>query len=378
MAKKLTDEIKKYYSLKNIMKEQADYYLIIGERSNGKTYSVEDFGLKDFCDSGFQNQMAIVRRWQDDFTGKRGTQMFDALVANGLPAKYTNGEWTHIYYRSSCWYLAKYDEKLDKIIPMAKPFCFGFSLNGGEHDKSTSYPNVKTILFDEFITRTRYLPDEFVLFMNILSTIIRDRDGVKIFMCGNTVNKYCVYFTEMGLGNVEKMQQGQIDVYEYGESGLKVAIEYCKPNQMGKKSNKYFAFDNPKLQMITGGAWEMNLYPHLPMKYERKNIKYTYFIEFNKNVLQCEIIKVKTDRTHIFTYIHRKTTGFKDLKKDRIYRPDFSSSPNHRRHITKPIDEIDELVYSFYLEDRVFYQDNEVGEVIRNYLQWSKSDRGFV
>ena len=32
--------MKKYYSLKKIMSENADYNIIIGERSNGKTYAV--------------------------------------------------------------------------------------------------------------------------------------------------------------------------------------------------------------------------------------------------------------------------------------------------------------------------------------------------
>ena len=62
--------------------------------------------------------------------------------------------------------------------------------------------NNPNILFDEFITRSMYLPDEFVIFTNVLSTIIRDRNNVKIFMCGNTVNKYCPYYKEMGLNNV--------------------------------------------------------------------------------------------------------------------------------------------------------------------------------
>ena len=32
----------------------------------------------------------------------------------------------------------------------------------------------------------------------------------------------------------------------------------------------YFAFNNPKLQMITSGAWEMAIYPHNKVKYKPK------------------------------------------------------------------------------------------------------------
>ena len=45
------------------------YNVIFGERSNGKTYAVMQHGLKEYAANG--KQMAIVRRWQDDFTGKR-------------------------------------------------------------------------------------------------------------------------------------------------------------------------------------------------------------------------------------------------------------------------------------------------------------------
>ena len=62
-----------------------------------------------------------------------------------------------------------------------QPFCYAFALSELEHDKSTAYPNVTTVLFDEFLSRKSYLPDEFVLFMNTLSTIIRERDNVKIY-----------------------------------------------------------------------------------------------------------------------------------------------------------------------------------------------------
>ncbi|MFV3037454.1 phage DNA encapsidation protein, partial [Klebsiella pneumoniae] len=96
------------------------------------------------------------------------------------------------------------------------------------HDKSTSFPDIDLIIFDEFLTNRLYLNDEFILFMNTVSTIVRRREDVKIYMLGNTVNKYCPYFAEMGLEHIPKMTQGTIDVYAYGNSDLTVAVEYCK------------------------------------------------------------------------------------------------------------------------------------------------------
>ena len=264
----------KYYTLDNILSKNSQYNIIFGERSNGKTYSVYKYAIERFAKSG--EQTAIIRRWNEDFIGKRGASMFDAINKNEEVKKATAGEWTHIYYYASRWYFCKYEN--DKRITNEKPFAYGFSLSAMEHDKSTAYPEITTILFDEFLSRTGYLADEFVIYMNVLSTIIRDRKNVKIFMLGNTVNKYCPYFKEMGLKHIKDMKIGDIDIYKYGDSDLIVAVEYTPTNKKGKASDTYFAFDNPKLSMITGGAWEIDIYPHCPVKYKPDEILFTYFI----------------------------------------------------------------------------------------------------
>lgn len=354
----------KFYNLKNILSKNAQYNVIFGERSNGKTYSVLKYALDNFGKTG--EQLAIVRRWQDDFTGKRGSTMFDSLVANNEVIKATGGEWSGVYYWGSRWFLCRYDEN-GKRETMEKPFAYGFSISSMEHDKSTSYPNITTILFDEFLTRTAYLPDEFVLFMNVISTIVRHRINVKIFMLGNTVNKYCPYFSEMGLTHIKDMKPGDIDLYQYGESDLIVAVEYCSTNKQGKQSDLYFAFNNPKLSMITGGSWELDIYPHCPIKYKPNEILFTYFILFNNELLQCEIIQHDNSR---FTFIHRKTTELKNTENDLIYTPEYNPKPNYKRKITKPTSPLEKKIVDFFTKDKVFYQDNEVGEIVRNYLIW--------
>lgn len=352
----------RYYSLKNILAYNAQYNMIFGERSNGKTYAVLKYALERNAEDG--SQLAIVRRWQDDFTGKRGATMFDALVQNGEIEAITRGEWTGIYYWGSRWFLCRYDED-GKRETSETPFAYGFSISSMEHDKSTSYPRITTIMFDEFLTRTAYLPDEFALFMNVVSTIVRYRTDVKIFMLGNTVNKFSPYFSEMGLIHVKDMKQGTIDIYNYGQSELKVAVEYCMPNKQGKESDLYFAFDNPKLNMITGGSWEIDIYPHLPVKYRPNEILFRYYIQFNGELLECEVIK---HESLMFTYIHRKTTPLKHPDKDVIFSPEFDPRPNWRRKITVPRSEIERKIAEFWVKDKIFYQDNEVGEIVRNYL----------
>lgn len=364
----MTSKIK-YYSLDNILAQNADYNIIYGERSNGKTTAVLRYALERHINSDYVEQLAIVRRWEEDFKGKNGQQMFESIVALGWVKEMTGGEYNSIYYFSQRWYLAYYNENGEKEKQGVEPFALGFSIGSEEHYKSTSYPNITTILFDEFITRKFYLANEFVSFQNLLSTIIRLRTNVKIFMCGNTINKYCPYFAEMGLSEVKKQKQGTIDLYTYGDSELRVAVEYSDFPSKKKASNKYFAFNNPKLQMITTGGWEIDLYPHLPHKYLPKDVAYTFYIVFDEEMLTGEVICV--DNT-VFIYLHRKTTPIKEVNERVVYQTNVDYRMNYRTNILKPHTKADQKVLDLIRKEKVFYQDNEIGEIFRNYLVWCK------
>lgn len=353
-----------FYSYNRIDETHAQYRMVIGERSNGKTYGALLKAVTNYIENG--KQTAYIRRYKEDFVGKRGNTLFAAIVSDDWVKRLTKGEWNNIVYYSSAWYLA-YTEEGQKTIKDETPFCYGFSINDMEHDKSTSYPNITLVVFDEFLSRGFYLSNEFVLFENVLSTIIRQRNDVVIYMLGNTVNKMSPYFSEMGITNIRDMKPGDLDVYSYGESELKVAIEYADPIDKDiKQSNVYFAFDNPSLQMITNGGWEFDLYPHITFKYRPKDIKFTYFIDFNGFMLQCEI--VRTEDGYI-TCIHRKTTPIKN-KKDLVFTNKVDDSRYHIKRITQPTNDIAKTCFQFLKTEKVFFQDNSVGEDLRNYLQW--------
>ena len=357
----------KYYSLNKINKKDATYNVIFGERSNGKTYATLKQVLENYFNDG--SQFAYIRRWSVDVQPKRMNNLFNAIIEDGYLEKLSGGKFTAIFYRTGRFYLCTYNDKGKPIYNEEDIIGYAFSLSENEHNKANSYPRVTTIIFDEFLTNKIYLPDEFILFMNTVSTIVRQRTNVKIYMLGNTVNKFCPYFKEMGLTNILSMKQGTIDVYTYGETKLKVAVEYADSKKKFKKNNFYFAFNNPKLKMITGGAWELNIYPHAPVKWLPKNIVFTYFIDFNDSIYQCEIIN-KGD--NVFTYIHEKTTPIKNPDKDIIYTLAYNSKSNYNVNILKPLNDYQNKITWFYTHDRVYYQNNNVGDAINNYLKICK------
>lgn len=368
----MNEKEQQYYSLAPILETNAHYNIIFGQRSNGKTFAALEYGLKKFVESGFNSQLAIIRRWQIDIQGRRGQSFFNALVSTGKVAEITGGEWTHVSYGAGQFFLAKEDKKLNKFVTMKKPFGYAFALSDMEHDKSTSYPDINTVVFDEFISRQPYLPDEFALFINVLSTIIRNRRNVKIFMLGNTVNKHCPYFTEMGLHHIAEQKQGDIETYEFAEfdggDKLKISVEYAAAIKSKVNSNVYFAFNNSSaVKMVLNGAWEMAIYPHLSpdMKFTKQDIIFTYFIEWGDSYLQCEIVQ-KGDS--LFTYIHNKTTPIQDPDHDLIYSLTQNERRNYKRRLISTASTLESRITWFFHNDKVFYQNNELGEIVRNYI----------
>lgn len=359
----------KFYSLNKILQKNATYNIIIGERSNGKTYAVLKYGIENYFKTG--GQIAIVRRWKEDITGRRARDIFSALIANDEIAKASNGKYSSVYYYAGKFYVCNFDEGGKAIYNDEDVIGICFSLSENEHNKSISYPKIETILFDEFLTKTLYLKDEFVLFLNTLSTIIRLRTNVKIFMCGNTVNKYSPYFQEMGLKHISEMQQGTIDVYKYGDSQLTVAVEYCASlDKSTKKNNFYFAFNNPKLEMITNGKWELDIYPHLLTKYKPNQVLFMFFIEFDYNLYQCEIVQYENG---IIIYAHEKTTPLKNPDEDLIYSLKDTEKWNYCKNIFKPMYKAQERIAYLITHNKIFYQNNDVGNTINNYFKICKS-----
>lgn len=235
----------KYYSLKKILATKSDINLIIGQRSNGKTYASCLFFLEQYKKTG--RRFCYIRRWADDIKGFRAEQLF-APLQNRIESIFGEGYgiW---YYRHKYWLIDDEGNKVDIIG-------YALALSEASHTKSVSYDNVGYILFDEFIQMSgeATLRDEMLKYENTLSTIIRQKTDVLILLCANTVSKFSPYFTLYGF-DINKCEQGSITTREYrtDEGVLRVSLEYCEYNeQIGKKVSKYTTS-----KMIRTGQWEI-------------------------------------------------------------------------------------------------------------------------
>ena len=211
-----------YYDISGIDALNAVYNLIYGKRSNGKTYSVCRKIVDGYLDEGLPS--ALIRRLDEMIKPKNISELFNPHIDYIIDK--TEGKYNAIEYRANAFYLCCYQDGV-LILRDKKPFCRTYAINTAETTKGQDAGEVKYILFDEFITRQFYLTNEFVLYQNLLSSIIRDRATAKIYMVANTVSKYCPYFREMGLTRMRDQKQGTIDLYTMGATNTKIAVEYA-------------------------------------------------------------------------------------------------------------------------------------------------------
>lgn len=135
---------------------------------------------------------------------------------------------------------------------------YPFSIEEGVKRKGIPWNDINLIFFDEFLEYGRKIVDEVPLFLNLISTIVRTREDVVIYMCANTVSKASVYFDLFGI-DYKQLKRGHIYTFKH-IGGVTGAIERCFAPATGSKNkvtNKYIGFDNnPTSDMILYGEWE--------------------------------------------------------------------------------------------------------------------------
>ena len=360
-----------YYSPEKILKIGALYNIIYGQRSNGKTYSLVDLMLSHYAETG--ESSAYIRRLDSELESK----MLETLVAPhvGKVEKWTGGKFNTIVYRSRKFYFAFFNGNDGGYILDQNPAIYCLSLNTSIKSKGADRGKIKYTVFDEFMTRQFYLANEFVMYCEVLSTLMRDRDGTIHFLLGNTVNKYCPYFAEMGLSNIGKQKQGTIDVYTYGFDNEKnrIAVEYCGQSENTKPIEKYFAFDNPQLNMIFTGDWEIASYPHAPESIKGKDIVYKSFIMFDKNVLCMNLVQ-KNGEVYLFV-----TPWTSEPSADVIrYVETVSRSPYEIIYPGSTKYKVDRLNRQLMQARKVFFADNATGEIYNNWIKYLISKKAYV
>lgn len=168
-----------YYSISKLISHHRLFNFVIGERGNGKTFGAKEFVIDDFLKN--KNEFIYLRRYKTE-SKKARDSFFDDIKK-----------------------LDKYNDKELKTVGenfyIGDKICgYSMSLSVFNSIKSVSKPNVKTIIFDEFLilkkSNTHYLRDEVIKFLEFYETIARTRDVTVIFLANaiTMMNPYFIYF----------------------------------------------------------------------------------------------------------------------------------------------------------------------------------------
>lgn len=247
-----------FYDYNKVYSYNALLNFIIGERGVGKTYGAIKSSINRFIKH--QEEFVYVRRYKTEL------KKFHTLIAPLLENEEFKGHSLKI--------------KNKTIYVDDKPCGYGMELSTALTLKSSSFPKVKTIIYDEFIIDKgvyHYLPNEVENFLDLVETLSRLRD-VRIILLGNAVSIINPYFTYFNLSlpygsDIKLFKDGLILVNYIKNEEYRKAKKETRFGKLIEGTNYgLYAIDNQMLR-------DTNTF----IKKKTSNSKFLFIISINNN-----------------------------------------------------------------------------------------------
>lgn len=196
-----------YFTLEKILSYNALISIIIGERGVGKSYDSKIYVANRFIKK--KRQFVYLRRYK--------TELKQAMMKNKTPIFFDqikNDERMKDH---------KFSNTNDTMSIDGKICGFAMPLSIANILKSSTYDNVDTIIFDEFIIdkgNYHYLQNEVIQFLDVIETVARLRN-IRVIMLGNAISITNPYFSFFDLS---LPYNSEIKTFK---DGL-IAIQYVK------------------------------------------------------------------------------------------------------------------------------------------------------
>ena len=163
-----------YYNFDKLFSYNFLIAFVIGERGVGKSFNAKVAVLKKFLKTG--EQFIYIRRYKTELDTALNN-FWDDLQANG-------------YFEDNNLQVKK-SKMLTEFLCDGKVCGYAVPLSTANILKSTAFPNVNTIIFDEFLLDNggtyRYLKHEVTMLLDVIETVGRLRD-IKTILLGNALN----------------------------------------------------------------------------------------------------------------------------------------------------------------------------------------------
>lgn len=184
-------DISMYWDCRRVLTHNALINIILGNRGGGKSYGAKWYVIDNFIKK--REQFGYIRRYKDDLV--EPMKQFFKDIENRYPDYEFKTDSKYFYIRLKSESNEKWTEK-----DIAG---YGFTLSTANNKKSISYPNITTLIYDEFLIEKglqHYLKNEPVALLNLYETVARpgtDHPRVILFMLANAIsitNPYFLYW----------------------------------------------------------------------------------------------------------------------------------------------------------------------------------------
>ena len=345
-----------HYNIEELLKKAplSIYYLIYGEKSNGKSYQVKHLAINNYIKN--KKKFVLLRRWKADISTAWVEKYFHDVDVEKLTA----GKYNSITVWRGDLFFNRLNEQ-GKSLEKEKIGSV-MALSTEQHYSGASFLDYDMVIFEEFMERGTYLNRESEKLQILYSTIDRKRGTTKVYMVGNTISRVCPYLKDWNLlETVRKQKQGDINIVdtgveyetEKGSEKVTIAIEYCKSS-----GGKTLAFGEAS-KMIDTGSWQAQKQPKLQDSYKKYKcvlrIGFQYMgFKFIGELLQKEEILVW------FIYPYNKDF-YPDLI---VFSDEVRETIFYQRNIydiTFPNEDLKKLLYETFRENMIFYSDDLCG-----------------
>lgn len=178
-----------YYDFGPLLSRNGTYNFIVGGRGIGKSYGAKKRCVARAIKHG--EEFIYMRRFKEELKTAKGS--FFADIQHEFPNFVFKVEGDYAYYAR-----ATDDEKNRKWVRMG----YFYSLTTTQTIKSTAFPLVKTIVYDEFIAakgRRDLGSAEFNMFNDFYNTVDRFQDRVRVLFLANSVSIMNPYFLALDI-----------------------------------------------------------------------------------------------------------------------------------------------------------------------------------
>ena len=315
----------RYFEVKPIIKKypKSRYYFILGGRGTGKTYPVIAEAITDAIQG--KGNFAYIRRHKESLSTFNVQQTFG--VHDKLVSDLTNGAFNHIkYWRRQLWLelleLNPETGLMERTAKSDEPIGIALSMSTWETDKGADFgfeKGIRHIILDEALSKAgQYLRDEWSVFQNVISSLVRDRweFDTKIWLLANPISKWTnPYFRNMGITKDLLNNPGITEIKypdDKGSTAMSSIFAYIgltvgdiDPTREAVY-NTFFAFQHSKgkSKSITHGYWEMEDSTRLPSGvYEESTKNRTVYLIFDEEKLAIDIMKYDfTNKYYLMVY----------------------------------------------------------------------------